>query len=71
MERNEVKIHRLAKFKKYDPLLVDFAPTGKLRVRRWAQAAVQPPTGFAVTDLPAGCIAVVDMRGGLSEVRAK
>lgn len=74
MEKNEVRIHPKANWKKGTPLLWDFSTTGRLRVVRWNARRVQgfadmAPNAHAVADLPAGCIATVDISGGIAEVR--
>ena len=55
---------------KYDPLDVDFSPTGKLRVRRWHGQF--KANAIAAEDLPAGGVVVVDGDfNGLLEVFSK
>ncbi len=67
---SEVRIHRLAKYRKLDPLHWDFSPNGRLRLRRWDGVGI--PNAVVVEDLPSGCVVVVDIgEGGLAEVRTK
>jgi hypothetical protein len=76
MELNEVRIHAKARFTKGTPLLWDFHSNGRLRLVRWTERRVQwmadrAPNAHAVENLPAGGIAILDIKGGIAEVKAR
>lgn len=66
----DVKVHRLAKYRRLDPLVWYYSDKGDIRLRRWSEGiGWVKANAVAVEDLPGGSEVVLDIKDGMAEVR--